>query len=778
MTTVSDRETPPSPAEAPGYAVSITTRRVALAVLALQALVLAIVGLERLGVPLPVVRPVVTVAYLTLVPGYLLLRLAGITEESRIETLLYSVGLSLVSLMAVGVVANFALRRVGVTQPISELPMVLSVGAFVCVLTWLYADRVEEDRWITLDTHELTSPTVLGLALLPLAGVYGGLILTRTGNNYLLVALYAVLLALPVLVVAGRLPDRLLPYVVWTVALSLLLQNTLSGHYMAWGDSPKEAGLALDVLRNGYWEPALAPGYGSKYTMLRIVLLHPIYALFTDLKFVWEFKLVHPLIFSLTPVALYHAYEQYVEKRAAFLSVFLYVSLFSFFIVLSRNTRTATALFFISLFAVLVARDRIPLDRRKLLAIVFVAGIVVSHYGVSYMFMLALGLVIPVRWALERLFSQAKTELPLTSPVFVVLYGTMLFAWYIYASPRSKAFNLLIGFANSFVGRLTDQFVAEPESTSASVQYLTSDFTSMTLNVLKLYNIFVGGVIVAGLGFTYWRLVRKEEIDFDAEYLAYASIALGIFGITFLPVERFNTARTYPTTLLFFAPFFVVGIREAFRNARRYVPKFDVEGMYRVTVVLLVVFLALNVGFVSAVFSQEYSTNALVEKDRIMDDGAPTEKTYFYKQYPTVYGVEGTDWLESTGVNGTTLYLSGWPGGMKGAVGHSQLREPPDAAERAEFEGRAIQREMLANDSSVDEGYIFFSAYNHPRLGNVIRLPSGHFGFEYVHTDESQDHWSDKHLVYDSGGSRVYYGQNRTAPAQATTTTNSTENDA
>ena len=40
MTTVSDRETPPSLADAPGYAVSVTTRRVALAVLALQALVL------------------------------------------------------------------------------------------------------------------------------------------------------------------------------------------------------------------------------------------------------------------------------------------------------------------------------------------------------------------------------------------------------------------------------------------------------------------------------------------------------------------------------------------------------------------------------------------------------------------------------------------------------------------------------------------------------------------------------------------------------------------
>jgi uncharacterized membrane protein len=764
MTTVSDRETPPSISEMSGYVVSVTTRRVVLTVLALQALVLTVVGLDSFGLALPVVRPVVTVAYLTLVPGYLLLRLAGITDESRIETLLYSVGLSLISLMAVGVLANFALRRVGVARPVTEFPMVLSVGAFVVGLTWLYADRVEEDRWITVDTAQLTSPTVLTFAMVPLAGVYGGLILTRFGNNYLLLALYAALLVVPVLVVAGRIPNRLFPYVLWTMAFALLLQNTLSGHYMAWGDSPKEARLALDVVRTGYWEPALAPAFGSKYTMLRIVLLHPVYALFTDLKFVWEFKLVHPLVFSLTPVALYHAYERYVQPRTAFLSVFLYVSLFSYFVVLSRNTRTATALFFISLFAVLVARDRLPLDRRKLLAIVFVAGIVVSHYGVSYMFMLALALVIPLRRVVERFFSQVKTERPLTSPVFVVLYGTMLFAWYIYASPSAKAFRLVVGFATTFVERLTEQFLADPESTSATSRYLVTDFSSTTLDALRLYNVLIGGVIIVGLALTYFRLVRDEEIEFDGEYLAYATVALGIFGITFLPVERFNTARTYPTTLIFFAPFFVLGVREAFRNARRYVPQFNLEATYQVATLALVVFLALNVGFVSAVMTHEYSTNALVEKDRMMDDGAPPEKNYFYKQYPTVYGAAGTDWVRTTGANNSTMYRSGWPGGMRGAVGHSPLMSPAEPSDQhPTFRQRALRREMFENDSRVGEGYVFFNAFNHPRLGNVIRLPSGHFAFEFVRTSEETDHWSDKHLVYDNGGSRVYYGKNKSS---------------
>lgn len=763
MTTVRDGESPASLADIPTRSLAVTTRRVTLAVLALQLAVLAVVGVERLGLALPVVREVLTVPYLTLVPGYLLVRVVGVTDVGRIQTLLYSVGLSLVSLMATGVVANFALRQVGVARPVSEVPVVLSVAVLVVGLLAYYDTHVEESHEFELDARTLTSPTVLGLALLPVVGVYGGLVLTRFGNNYLLVGLYAVVLAVPVLVVADRLPERLFPYAIWTVALALLLQNTLSGHYMAWGDSPKEASLALNVVRTGYWEPALAPGFGSKYTMLRIVILHPIYALFTDLEFVWEFKLVHPLIFSLVPVALYHAYEQYVERTTAFLSVFLYVSLFSFFVVLSRNTRTATAILFISLFLVLVATDRVPLARKKVLAIPFVAGVVVSHYGVSYMFMLALGLVAVGRPVLDRLAPRIRTAKPLTSRTFVVLYGTMLFAWYIYASPRSKAFGLLVGFANSFTARLTDQFVADPESTSATTRYLTSNFTSTTLNALKLYNVLVGGVIVVGLALTYWRLVRREDVEFDSEFLAYATVALAIFGITFLPVERFNTARTYPTTLLFFAPFFLVGVREPLRIARGYVPRLDRLDATRVATLAIVVFLALNVGFVSAALTHEYSTNALVEKDRIMDDGHPTEKNYFYKQYPTVYGVEATEFVRTVGRNDTAIYRSNWPGGLKGAVGHTPLDSAVAAgastdSEEPVFRKRVVRREMVANDSSVGAGYLFFSAYNHPRLGNVIRLPSGHFAFEYVRTAESSDHWANKSRIYDNGGSRVYYG--------------------
>ena len=612
------------------------------------------------------------------------------------------------------------------------------------------------------------APFLLGWAVVaPLAGVYGALILTRFGNNYLLVALYTVLLAIPVFAVRGRLPRRLFPYVIWSVALALLLQNTLSGHYMAWGDSPKEASLALTVLADGYWTPELAPGYGNKYAMLRIVILHPIYALFTDLTFVWEFKIVHPLIFSLTPVALYHAYERYVDARTAFLSTYLFVSLFSYFIVLSRNTRTASALMFIALFLLLVATDRVSPGRRKLLAILFVAGVLVSHYGVSYMFMIMLGTVVPVRWVIGKLSSTNRTDAPLTSSSFVILYALMLFAWYVYVSPNAKSFNTLVWTGLEFFNQAATQYAAGGGTTTASTHYLTSQFSSSTLSALRLYNVVVGGVMIVGLGWTCLRLVWNRDIEFDAEYVAFALVALGTFGLTFLGIRRFNTARTYPTTLLFYAPFFVLGFSQPLAFVGRYLKPIKRIDARQVATVLLVVFLALNVGWVSAVVTDEYSSNALVEKERITDDGLPPGKAYFYKQYPTVYAVTGSEWFWGAAVDDRDVYLSRWPSGWHNPGGHTPLspadREP---RERPDLRPRAIRYQMLSGTGSVGDGYLFFSAYNHPNQGDVIEFPSSKWGLSYAETSTVEDHWERKHLVYDNGGTSVYYSDDRSSPVR------------
>lgn len=733
----------------------LTPARILAFVVGMTAAVLLTVAVERLGFHLPLIRECLAVIYLSLIPGYLAYRIIDITPRYRVEAALYSLGLSLTTLMIAGLLVNFGLRSVGVTAPISELPMVLSVCTFVLILTVVFYWRNLETRTVHFAVDDLTSPLALSLALLPFLGIYGGLALTYIDTNILLLVLYGIIGIVPFLVLRGTIPQRYLPAILWVIALSLLLQNTLTGRYLAWGDQPKEAELALSVLRNGYWIPSNAPGLGSKFAMLRVVMLHPIYALFTDMKLVWVFKFVHPLIFSALPVVLYQAYRRLVGENAAFLSSFLFVSLFSYFIVLSRNTRTATAILFLGLVALLVIDTDLNPKKRNLLSMLFVASIVVSHYGVSYMVLFALVVAYVLTLLGQHVLGEdydARTVL--TSKAFVGFYAVSTFAWYLYASPDSKAFNLVVGFGRSFVSRLSEFFIA-PEGESATARYLVSDFTSTTLTSIKYYNVLIGGVIVVGVAVTLWRVYRKQAdespISTDTEYLAYAVVFLGMFAFTFLPVERFNTARTYPTTLIFFAPFFVVGVIEIARLVKRS-GSVDTRLVQQVAAVVVVGYFLLNVGFISATVTNEYSTNALVEKERIMEDGHPVEKAYFYKQYPTTYGVESTAWLRSHGTDSTTLYQSGWPGGMKGSVGYESLTDEP--ARGAAFETRQISGEDIES-GRLGEGYVYLSAYN--VIGNVIRLPGGHFEYNRIATSEAASAWSGKNKIYANGGSAIYY---------------------
>lgn len=739
--------------------VDLTPRQVSLTILSLQAGLLVLVGLSRIGIEPPLLRALLAFVLLTYVPGFLILRLLGVHTESWTDSLVYTVGVSLVSLIIFGTVVNFTLYAVGISNPLSEVPLVLALNTIILGLVSGYERRDARGLSFELDIREATSPLVLSLALLPFLGIYGALALTRFNSNVLLLILYGSIACLPVLVLRGTIPSRLYPVTILAISLSLLLQNALTGQYLAWGDQVKEAALVLRILQSAYWNPGGTMALANKYSMLRITVLHPVYVLFSDVEVVWLFKVMHPLIFSVTPLALYRAYQRYTDETVAFLSAVLFMSLFSFFIVLSRNTRTATALLFLSLLALVIADDHLRRNRAQILAILFSLSVIVSHYGVSYILMLAFGLALPLTKLVDYLFDRDSNMV--TSGSFVTLYVTALLAWYIYASPGGSTFHLLLGFGDTFVETLRSQFFADPGTSSASVRILTESWQSSTLDALKYANVLVGAFIALGLLVTLVRGIRSNEIEtFGSEYFTYALIFLAIFGITFLPVERFNTARTYPTSLLFFAPFFVIGVRAVVIGVSMAVKRTTPFGdgvaatstIRAVATVFILGYFLLNVGFISATITHEYSTNVLIEKERVMDDGHPIEKEYFYKQYPTVYGIESNAWLQANAEAEGTVYVSGWPGNLRGAVGH---RVETPAKRRVALQVQSIPPQESQDE--VGQGYVYLPAFSCPCLGNVVTFPTHHFGFSWAYTTSLESQWRQKDRIYTNGGSVIYY---------------------
>lgn len=91
---------------------------------------LGFIGLASLGFDVPILRQIVGFLSLTLVPGIIILRILKIHNIGVIESLLYSVGLSLAFVMVSGVIANFALPPLGISHPITLVPLVVTITVF------------------------------------------------------------------------------------------------------------------------------------------------------------------------------------------------------------------------------------------------------------------------------------------------------------------------------------------------------------------------------------------------------------------------------------------------------------------------------------------------------------------------------------------------------------------------------------------------------------------------------------------------------------------------
>lgn len=87
------------------------------------------------GVDVPGIRELVGFIYLTFIPGLLILRILRIRNLGYVETLLYSVGLSITFVMFLGFFMNAVFSYLGVLRPISILPLTI-------MSTLLYASFV------------------------------------------------------------------------------------------------------------------------------------------------------------------------------------------------------------------------------------------------------------------------------------------------------------------------------------------------------------------------------------------------------------------------------------------------------------------------------------------------------------------------------------------------------------------------------------------------------------------------------------------------------------
>jgi uncharacterized membrane protein len=603
------------------------------AVLSLQIALWATMGLNALGISIPIVQPLIGFIYLTFAPGILTLTALRMRNLNAAEIAVYAVGLSVAIVQSIGFVINFFLTASSV-KPFSFLAVTGAVSFFVLLLCAIayYRNRAHPKPLFTSEMSAPLAPTLL-LCILPFLAVFSTLLV----NNYnasggqlflwLIIGLLVLLIAFDKVV-----PSKLYPLAVFVIALTLLFQWTLISAWFtgAVADVQSELWLAQTVLNTGIWNPTLVPQYNG---MLSIVTLAPIYSLILNLGLVWVFKIVYSCIFALVPVALYQIFRRQLNEKVAFLACFFFVSFATFYMGMPGLARQEIAELFFALMILLLVSEEMNGRIRSALFVTFGLSLVVSHYALSYIaifFFFFVWLVptaarvrgskLTLRHSRAKIGTRgdkqtaAPSPQPPPSPVTLASLSILFIAstaWYFYTAQSLVTLqfvelirHMAVSISDLYNPTYSEALYVVKEGPKPGILHRVNSY----INYLNLIFV-VAGVSIAVL-------LKKHRLRLKASYLVLSVIAFAfLVASVVLPYlgGELDWQRVYQITLITLAPFLAIGfikIGEAGGVTRRKLAtKFGFGTSARVNhshairllAVYLVFFMLLSTGFFFAV---------------------------------------------------------------------------------------------------------------------------------------------------------------------------------
>ena len=649
-------------------------------VLAIQLALWGVIGLDAIGLQIPILRQLIGFIYLTFIPGILILRILKLHKLGNIETLLYTVGLSIATLMFTGLFMNTVYPLFGISGPISITPLIITISVVVlilCVLSYIRDKDFSDPSFI--DVKDVFSPPALFLCLLPFLSIFGTYLVNFHHNNILLMFLILVIALIAVLIGFDKfIPKNLYPVAVFVIAISLLFHRSLISMYLTGYDIHGETYIANLVTTTAQWDSTVPNAVNA---MLSIVMLAPIFSDICSMSLTWVFKIIYPLLFSLIPLCLYQVFQKQTDDKIAFLSCFFFMSVFTFYTeMLSLARQEICELFFVLLILAMIDKDMNKV-KRSFLFIVFGISLAVSHYGTSYVYMFCLIaawlIVVSIdEPAIQKLgdnfyakFSKYKNRISTSNPNsskvkgrtistgFVSLFVVFVLSWYMYVS-SSSAFDALVHIGDHVASSIYTDLL-NPESVQGLDMMLGEPAPGVLHEVNRIINYLNQIFIIIGVLVL---LLKYKELKFEKEYAAFSMINLGIlFAAISVPyLTAINMTRTYHLALLFLAPFCVIGGITVFKMISR-VAKVSwtdqrVRTSLKVLSVYFVIFLLYSSGFVFQV-TEGLSGSISIGQEGIKEYGDMKIKEGFYNCYVPEQNVFGVRWLSKNMDTSSKVYV-------------------------------------------------------------------------------------------------------------------------
>ncbi len=748
-------------------------------ILGIQFAVWLVIGLDVLGWQIPGLRQVVVLIYLSYVPGIIILRILRLHKLGKVETLLYSVGLSVAAVMFTGLLMNACYPLFGISRPISVIPLVITISILVltlCVVSYIRDRDFADTEYFNVSN--VLSPQVLLLCCIPFISVVGTYLVNFYHNNILLLFLIVVIIMVVFLAGINKYFHKdLYPWIILVIAISLVFYRSLLTMYISGTDIHGEYYYSNLVIKNGVWNAELSSAYNS---VLSVIMLAPITSIICSIDLTWVYKLLYPLLLALAALGLFRLFQKQTDARIAFLGSFFFMATVNFYTDLPTMMRQVVATFFLVLLVLMVVEKNIAGVKRFFLLIIFSVSLVVSHYGLSYIVMLCfLGAwfifvldlhVLPRKlidiyhsrfqkrksYRTESISSSSSRVYKVISLIFVIIFAALAYAWYTSVS-GSIMVHHMTSYLRQILGSIpTDLYVGPAETTK---QLVTGNLPATPMESLFILIRFptrmaVYLFIVTGF-FVVW--FKQKEFKFSNEFfyltIPMLIIYLGTIQLPFfkpvLSVPQFDLGRFAHMTLVFLSVYFVIGGMWVIRIVCRAVKLSRMDVMQRLSFALLCLFAVLYFSIqiqllhvVTGMGGWSYS----LTQERIKEEGTLLDKVHLYNSLTPEQEVFSAEWLSGYMKPEEKIYATYSDSRVHTLTSYGMVPIPNVVVLTASTQAMEKDAYVYLQYVNIVEG-----------IGTELdrTRPWPHHVVIYS-IDEIRPLWEDKNRIYSNGGSEVY----------------------
>ena len=712
------------------------------------------------------VRKVLSFIFLSIIPGLLLLTIFRL--KTRItEKIILSVGLSIAFVLGMGIITNQVSLFLGYNYPLSIKTLLPVYNLLIPILIICsYLRNKTETIQFNLKIKKNQMVYYLIPLFFPILAIMGTTLMNKWDINYitflmlLLIPLYIIFISIK----KSKIPNRIYPYSLFLIGISLLLMYALRSNYIIFGaDTDWEYYLFSMTLSHEFWTNFTNVPYDS---CISISILPTIYQKFSSIDPEFLFRILYPLLFSISPLIVYSISKKYIGNYYSFLSAFFFISFYQFF---TTNNRIDIALIFFGLVIFAMFSGQISNYYKKFLLIIFLFSIVISHYSTAFitLFILILSFIIiflynntkilrfyianyGIKKSIQIILGLSKEGLKkpkfgldndnILTITLIVLFFAFLYLWD--AIVTQAPFDNFVYFIDQAFINMNSLFLFQQgnsviqAATGQSSYYL--GFPGKIELILSWIIIFITSIGV--LGFILRKIIKIGFLKNPFENINAELVIISFVGVSLLIISfispfistGYNILRTFFQMLFFLNIFFVIGaffVLNFLKTAINRLTKRNYKLSERTRMIFLLIII---IPYFMCTTGTMYQLFHVDKSIALNSEGKEFDDLFIHQQE-----IVGAEWLKNYGLPNSTINTDDL-GRFRVIIGG--LIDP--------------HPNSVNNDiNNLNSGYIYLRYYN--VVNKEILSFNTESSITTVPLSSYNNVFSNKSRIYDNGGTQI-----------------------